>query len=113
MTGMDPPNFRLPNHEVESFVDDSFSTIAFEKSAKIKTYLEKYFALMLSYYNILMLKINPEKTQLMFVSKPKLRPMTKNLTFKACSYVIKPQLSLKVLGSYLSHDLSNERELSQ
>ena len=49
----------------------------------------------------------------MFVSKPKLRPLTKCLAFKACSHVIKPQLSLKVLGSYISHDLSNDRELSQ
>ena len=83
ITGMDPPKFRMPKHEVDTFVDDSFNTIAFEPSAKIKTYLEKYYELMHSYYYANMLKINPEKTRLMFISKPKLRLLTKNISFKA------------------------------
>ena len=112
MTGMEPPKFKLPKHELNTFVDDSFSTIAFDPNAKIKGYLEKYFELMFSYYNSNMLKLHPDKTQLMFVSKPKFRPLAKNVSFKAKTHVIKPSPSLKILGSILSHDLSNERELS-
>ena len=38
---------------------------------------------------------------------------TKNITFKARSHEIKSVSVLKVLGSYISFDLSNEREVSQ
>ena len=66
-----------------------------------------------SFYNANMLKINPQKTKLMFVSKTKFRPVTKSITFKAKGHEIKPVPSLKILGSYVSHDLSQEREVSQ
>ena len=49
----------------------------------------------------------------MFVSKSKYRHLTKKLSFQARGHEIKPVLSLKILGSYLSHDLSQEREVSQ
>ena len=113
ITETDPPNFKAPKHDIDTFVDDSFNTIAFEPSAKIKTYLEKYYELMHSYYNANMLKINPQKTKLMFVSKHKYRPLTKNFTFKAKGHEIKPVPCLKILGSFVSHDLSQEREISQ
>ena len=48
----------------------------------------------------------------MFVSKAKFRPLTRHLTFKARGHIIKPVSSLKILGSYVSFDLSNEREIS-
>ena len=60
-----------------------------------------------------MLKINPGKTQLMFLSKSKIRTITKYLTFKARAHEIKPLPCLKILGSYLSHDLSQDREMAQ
>ena len=47
-----PPKFRFPEHEVNFFVDDSFNNIAFEPSAKIKTYLERYNELMHSYCDV-------------------------------------------------------------
>ena len=98
---------------MDTFVDDSFNTIAFDSHTKIKLYLDKFYDLMHSFYNSNRLKINPQKTQLMFVSKAKYRPSTKYITFKAKGHQIKPQPSLKILGSYISHDLSQEREISQ
>ena len=89
MTGLDPINFKLPTHEINTFVDDTFNTIAFEPNSKIKTYLEKYFALLNSYFNSNMLKVNPQKTGLMFVSKHKYRLITKFLSFKAGNFEIK------------------------
>ena len=50
-----------PLHVVNSFVDDSFNTIAFEPSAKIKTNLERYIELMYSYYDANTFQIIPEK----------------------------------------------------
>ena len=41
ITGTEPPKFKLPRHEVDTFVDDSFNTIAFECSTKIKNLLRK------------------------------------------------------------------------
>ena len=103
----------MPKHESETFVDDTFHCIRFDPTDKIKSYLEKFYELIHSYHEVNLLKINPDKTQLMFVSKPKYKPLTKHLTFKAKSYEIKPVLCLKVLGSFISHDLDNEREISQ
>ena len=49
----------------------------------------------------------------MFISKPKYETITKHFSFKAGVHNIKPVTSLKILGSYVSHDLSNEREICQ
>ena len=105
------PKIKLPHHDTDNFVDDSNSVIGFEKNAKIRTYLEYYFKLLDAFYNSNLLKINPDKTQLMFVCKSNLKPIVKNLTFLAKGHIIKPKPSLKILGSYISHDLSNEREI--
>ena len=49
----------------------------------------------------------------MLISKPKFRPQTKNIYFRAKNFDIRPVSSLKVLGCYISYDLSNDREISQ
>ena len=49
----------------------------------------------------------------MFVCKPEFRPLTKNLTFKARTHDTKPSPCMKMLGSHISHDLINDREVSQ
>merc|ERR1711954_190233 len=107
------PQLKLPKHETNTFVDDQFSTIGFQPSSKIKSYLEMYFQLMQCYYNSNLLKLIPDKTKLMFISKPKFKSVTKYLSFKAGHHEIRPVPALKILGAYLSHDLSNEREISQ
>ena len=61
ITGMEPPNFKLPKHEIETFVDDTFNAISFEPSAKIKSYLEKYYELIHQYYTINLLKLTLRK----------------------------------------------------
>ena len=66
-----------------------------------------------AYYDSNLLKINPEKTRLMFISKPKYETITKHFSFKAGGHNIKPVTSLKILGSHMSHNLSNEREICQ
>ena len=68
MTGLEAPNFRLPKHEIETFVDDQFNAIRFEPTAKIRAYLEKYYELIHCYYTTNLLKISPDKTQLMLIS---------------------------------------------
>merc|ERR1712081_139629 len=65
------------------------------------------------YYNSNLLKLNPDKTKLMFISKPKFTSVTKYLSFKAGHHEIRPVPAQNILGAYLSHDLSNEREISQ
>ena len=61
ITGIDTPKIKVPKHDVDTFVDDSFNCIAFNSTSMIKTYLEKYYELLHSFYNANMLKINPEK----------------------------------------------------
>ena len=60
-----------------------------------------------------MLKINPDKGKLLFVCKPKFKHITKYFSFVTKDFEIKPVPTLKVLGSFISQDLSQEREISQ
>ena len=66
---------------------------------------------MMEFYNSNMLKINPDKHQFMISARPKLLEGTKNLTFLSETHIIKQKASLKILGSYITPDLSPEREI--
>ena len=112
ITGLDAPNIYPKNHPNICFVDDTSAIIGFKSKQGIKTYLEKYFQLMKCYYNINMLKVNPDKSQLMVSAKPKYLNETKFLQFQADEYVIKNKPCMTILGSILSCDLSNEREIT-
>ena len=108
------PKFPFKNaHAVINFVDDSNNIISFKKSEGIKSYLEHYFLLIQTFYNSNLLKINADKTCLMFVGKKKLLDEVKNLEFQADVHKIRQKTSIKILGSILTPNLDNERDIAQ
>ena len=98
-------------HETINFVDDSTSIIAFKDSGQMKKYLEGYYDLIHGYYNINRLKINPDKTTLMVVSKPRFCKHIKNFSFNAKQFMIKAKNSIKILGIYLKRDLKMDAQI--
>ena len=64
-------------HETTNFVDDSNSVITFKDPVTANAYLQAYFDLMIGYYNQQKLKLNQMKTNLLVVSKPKLKDAAK------------------------------------
>merc|ERR1712082_559492 len=50
-------------HTTVNYVDDSTSVISSKTATNLQTYLDNYYKLLESYYNINFLKINPDKTK--------------------------------------------------
>ena len=51
-------------HTTVNYVDDSTSIISSKTTTQLQTYIDNYYKLLDSYYNINFLKINPDKQNL-------------------------------------------------
>ena len=104
-------DFNINKHDTINFVDDSTSIISFSDQKNIRKYLENYYNLIHAFYNTNRLKINPDKTSLMIVTKPKLRDHFKKFTFMAKNYEIKAKNTIKILGVILKKDLKWDSQI--
>ena len=68
---------------------------------------------MLSFYNANRLKINPDKTNLLLINKPKHDIITKNFSFWAGNYLIKTKKVIKILGIYIRRDLKMDTQVGK
>ena len=84
-------------HTTVNYVDDSTSTISSKTASELQTYLNHFYKLLESYYNINYLKINPDKTKFIITCKPAHRHITKDIIIQAGQYVIKQSDKLKIL----------------
>ena len=99
-------SFKNTTHVTINFVDDSTSVIGTKEFDIIQTYLEKYYCLIKTYYNINKLKINNDKNQVCIYAKSKqLNTKIKNFTFLADDHIIKNKPSIKILGVTLNNEL--------
>ena len=94
-------------HTTVNYVDDSTSTISSKTTTQLQTYLDNYYKLLESYYNINFLKINPDKTKFIITCKPTHRQVTKDIIIHAGKYIIKQSDKLKILGIYITSGLEN------
>ena len=78
----------------------------------MKTYLETYLLILKEFYNSNMVKLNTDKYQFMLSGRPKILDPLKSMTLTADNNAIKQQYSIKILGSIITPELSQERELS-
>ena len=78
----------------------------------MKDYLEKYFEVLLIFYNANRLKINPDKTQLCINAPKKLIPEFKEFRFKVENYYIKNKPKIKLLGTYVNYNLTIDNHLN-
>ena len=76
------------NHDIIQYVDDSNNVISTENADELQLYINKYFGLIEAFYNINKLKINPDKSKLMIVCKPKFRNNTKNMVLQTNKHTI-------------------------
>ena len=76
-------------HATVNYVDDSTSTISSKTASELQIYLNHFYKLLESYYNINYLKINPDKTKFIITCKPAHRHITKDIIKQADQYVIK------------------------
>ena len=76
-------------HTTVNYVDDSTSIISSKTTTQLQTYIDNYYKLIDSYYNINYFKINPDKTKFIITSKPTHRQNTKDIIIHAGKYIIK------------------------
>ena len=93
-------------HTTVNYVDDSTSTISSKTPKQLQTYLDNYYKLLESYYNINFLKTNPDKIKFIITWKPMHRQVTKDVMIHAGKYIIKQSDKLKILGIYITSRLN-------
>ena len=72
-----------------NYIDDSSNIISTKDHSHIKHYIEDYYNLLHEFYNINMLKINPDKNKILIIYQNKFENIFKNFSFKAKDYTIK------------------------
>merc|ERR1712115_543435 len=92
-------------HITVNYVDDSTSKISSKTTTQLQTYIDNYYKLLESYYNINFLKINPDKTKFIITCKPTHRQDTKDIIIHAGKYIIKQSDKVKILGMYITSRL--------
>ena len=85
-------------HNVAQFVDDSNSIIIFKNRKDVKAYLNSYFILLKIFYNLNKLKINDDKTNLMFLNNPRHDDEMKEVKIVTDTDTIKPKEKFTILG---------------
>ena len=61
------------DHTTIPYMDNSNNIITSDSSQGVAEYINKYFRMLESYYNLNKLKLNPDKSKLMIVCKPNKR----------------------------------------
>ena len=90
-------------HTTVNYVDDSTSIISSKTTTQLQTYIDNYYKLLDSYYNINFLKINPYKTKFRITCKPTHRQNTKDIIIHRGKYITKQSDKLEILGTYISN----------
>ena len=94
-------------HSIIQYVDDTNNIIVTKEYQNIQPYVDKYFKLLENFYHLNKLKINPEKSRIMIVCKPKFRECVKDIVINTDLKVIKQVNKLKALGMYFTSGLSS------
>ena len=100
----------IPNtieHVTIQYVDDSNNIITSNDNVGLELYINKYFKLIESFYNLNKLKINPDKSKIMISCKPQLRESVKNIKLTTNDHIIQQVNKVKALGIFITSGLSN------
>ena len=87
------------------YVDDSTSTISSKTVTQLQTYLNNYYKLLESYYNINFLKNQSRQTKFIKTYKPCHRQSTKDIFIQAGTFIVTQSDKLKILGIYITKGL--------
>ena len=97
----------IKEHITIQYVDDSNNIITSDDSVGLENYINKYFKLIESYYNLNKLKINPDKSKIMITCKPNLRESVSKVKLTTNDYIIEQVTKVKALGIFITTGLTN------
>ena len=94
-------------HDIIQYVDDINNLIDTneENLEQLEIYMNKYFKLIETFYNVNKLKINPDKSKLMIICKPIYRSKVAKIKLHTTEYIIEQVDKLKVLGMFFTTGL--------
>ena len=99
LTGDSPINSNnISDHTTIQYVDDSNNIITSDSSLGVAEYINKYFRMLESYYNLNKLKLNPDKSKLMLVCKPNKRQDISTISLVTSEHTIEHVTKIKALG---------------
>ena len=112
ITGRYPTNTNIIDHTTINYVDDSSHVVTFDNNTNIKDYLENFFLSIHIFYVANILKINTDKTKLIFFKTGKNIEIDKNFYFMANTDKITPKSTLLILGFMMSSNLSTDNHIN-
>ena len=89
-------------------MDDSNNIITSDSPLGVAEYINKYFKMLESYYNLNKLKLNPDKSKLMIVCKPNKRQDISTISLVTSEHTIEQVTKIKALGIYITNGLTNQ-----
>ena len=89
------------------YVDDSTNMISSKDINLLQAYINSFFLLLESYYNINKLALNQHKSKFLLVCKGSMRERAKNVKLKTSNFTIEQSQKVKILGMYILASLSN------
>ena len=92
-------------HETVNFIDDSNSVINFKDEDLINYYVDSYMKVLKTYYNIMRLKLNPGKTNIMIVCKRRRRHEMGEIQIVDGTEQIKTKNQIKILGLEMNNQI--------
>ena len=101
------------DHVIVQYVDDTTNIISTNDHKMLQEYINKYYLLVNSYYNINFLKLNADKTKLMLTCRPQHRNIIKDIYLQAGDFIIKQSNKVKILGIYFTSGLTNEPNVQE
>ena len=108
----EPKEFKDLEHTTVNFIDDSNSVISFGDANEAEEYVQTYFEVLKIYYNDMKLKLNPEKTTLMVISRPNQKRIKENIKIVEEDEEIRPDPQIKILGWYSNERLDQETNIN-
>jgi hypothetical protein len=91
-----------------NFVDDSSTLIRAKYPHQLTPKLEKYYGWLKEYFLANFMIINADKTAAVVSSKKERNYVLNTMQFKADNFIIKPSQVIKLLGYFLSSNLSHD-----
>ena len=99
-------------HETINYVDDSTNIITTNDHNTIQHYLNDFYKLLETYYDINRLKINADKSKILIICRPIKRQYTDTIQLTASTYTILQSDFIKILGIIYTKTFDNTKNLN-
>ena len=115
MVGEDKMDTSEVEHFTVNYVDDSNSVINFKYADQVEEYVNKFFMVLTSFYNLSKLKLNENKTALLIASQPKHKEGYRNVVIKTKEEEddVEQKSQVKILGFLTNNRNNNDSQISK